>query len=185
MFCGECGSQLKETATTCSCGAIVQQPVLAAESATAAPYTPAVQHSGPAEPITKPCPFCGEQILQEAIRCKHCRADLSSPTAAAPQNSGDSVVVRGPQLPANQPTIVIQNVQNHQVPQVAAVQREIKNPGLALLFSFVFPGGGQFYNGEAGKGILVLLTFWLFGITYLWSLFDAYNSAKRINRVGF
>jgi len=47
----------------------------------------------------------------------------------------------------------------------------------------VFPGGGQFYNGEAGKGILVLFTFWLF-IPYVWSLFDAYNSAQRINRTG-
>jgi len=61
--------------------------------------------------------------------------------------------------------------------------REVKNPGLALVLSIIFPGGGQFYNGHAGKGILVFLTCWLF-IPYIWSWFDAYNCAKRINRVG-
>lgn len=59
-----------------------------------------------------------------------------------------------------------------------------KNPGIALLLSLIFPGGGQFYNGHAGKGILVLLTFWLI-LPYVWSLFDAYSCANRINRVGF
>jgi hypothetical protein len=43
----------------------------------------------------------------------------------------------------------------------------------------------RYCGWHAGKGILVLLTFWIFGITYVWSLFDAYSSAQRINRVGF
>ncbi|HET6170753.1 MAG TPA: TM2 domain-containing protein, partial [Terracidiphilus sp.] len=82
------------------------------------------------------------------------------------------------------PSIVIQNVQATQAP-VAMHPAVYKNPGIALLLSFIFPGGGQFYNGHAGKGILVLLTFWILGITYVWSLFDAYLSAQRINRLGF
>jgi hypothetical protein len=28
-------------------------------------------------PETKKCPFCGEEILEAAIRCKHCRSDLT------------------------------------------------------------------------------------------------------------
>jgi TM2 domain-containing membrane protein YozV len=84
------------------------------------------------------------------------------------------------------PSIIIQNVQAHQAAPVPAyVPHVVKNPGVALLLSIIFPGGGQFYNGHAGKGILVLFTFWIFGITYIWSLFDAYSSAQRINRVGF
>ncbi len=82
------------------------------------------------------------------------------------------------------PSIVIQNVQATQAPPIVR-HTEYKNPGVALLLSLIFPGGGQFYNGHAGKGIFVLLTFWAVGITYIWSLFDAYASAQRINRVGF
>lgn len=41
----------------------------------------------------KPCPYCGEEILMVAVRCKHCQADLSGggpgPAAAkAPVGEG-------------------------------------------------------------------------------------------------
>ena len=32
-----------------------------------------------------------------------------------------------------------------------------KNPGLAAIISFFFPGLGQIYNGEIGKGILFIV----------------------------
>ena len=121
--------------------------------------------------------------MATAVRCKHCQANLAAAAPGTPQPQGISL--QGPTITGgqpNQPTIVIQNVQAQQGHQ-PAVYREIKNPTVALLLSLIFPGGGQFYNGEAGKGILVLLTFWLV-IPYLWSLFDAYNSANRINRTG-
>jgi TM2 domain-containing membrane protein YozV len=62
--------------------------------------------------------------------------------------------------------------------------RQYKNPGVALALAIIFPGAGQFYNGHIGKGILVLVTAWLV-IPYIWSWFDAYSCAKRINAVGF
>ncbi|CAB5577554.1 Uncharacterised protein [Pseudomonas putida] len=34
------------------------------------------------EPTEKLCPFCAEPIKAEAIRCKHCQADLSQSSAA-------------------------------------------------------------------------------------------------------
>ena len=82
------------------------------------------------------------------------------------------------------PSIVIQNVQATQAP-FATHPLIHKIPFVAFLLSLIFPGGGQFYNGHPGKGIFVLLSFWFFGITYIWSLFDAPISASRINRRGF
>ena len=44
---------------------------------------------------TKDCPFCGEQILVQAIKCKHCKSDLasgtSSQTSDAQQDEGSCV----------------------------------------------------------------------------------------------
>ena len=36
-------------------------------------------------------------------------------------------------------------------------QPQIKNPGLAAVLSFLIPGLGQIYNGEVGKGILIII----------------------------
>lgn len=77
-----------------------------------------------------------------------------------------------------------------------------KSSGVAVVLSFFWTGLGQMYNGQIGKGIvlmilqLVLLTVGaltlLFGIgiilliaavvLWAWNLFDAYNTAERINR---
>jgi hypothetical protein len=45
---------------------------------------------------------------------------------------------------------------------------------------FIIAGAGQIYNGQTGKGILIFLTGWLF-IPWLYGIFDAYSTAKRIN----
>lgn len=70
-----------------------------------------------------------------------------------------------------------------------------KNPVLALLLSFLFPGLGQFYNDQSKKGLtllvgaiisLVLIFILIGGILYLlvwvYGLYDAYKSAEAINR---
>jgi hypothetical protein len=119
--------------------------------------------------------------MQAAIRCRFCSSDLTAPRA---QQGG--IVVTGPATAA-QPSIVIQNVQSAapaQPAQPVFVPHQIKNPGIAMLLSIVIPGGGQFYNGHAGKGILILCTCWLV-IPWIWGIFDAYSCANRINRVGF
>jgi len=66
---------------------------------------------------------------------------------------------------------------------------EKKNPLFAAGLSLLFPGLGQVYNGETGKGILVLFSvlagilvmlipgvaFWIFG------MYDAWTTARRMN----
>ncbi|HTQ13150.1 MAG TPA: GYF domain-containing protein [Rhizomicrobium sp.] len=62
-----------------------------------------------------------------------------------------------------------------------------KSPGVALLLSLLLCGAGQMYNGQIGKGILmligcVLLWFVLLGwIINIWSWIDAYQTAKMMN----
>ena len=71
----------------------------------------------------------------------------------------------------------------------------MKNSGLAAILSFFFPGLGQLYNGQFGKGILffvinginfflafVLIGFVTAGITALFASYDAYRSAEKINK---
>ncbi len=46
---------------------------------------------------TRKCPFCAEDIKTEAVKCKHCRADLrhpASPAAASPAESKGSPLER-------------------------------------------------------------------------------------------
>lgn len=69
-----------------------------------------------------------------------------------------------------------------------------KNPTLAAILSFLINGLGQIYNGEIGKGILIFVIqlinlalmaifigFITAPIVFIWSVFDAYQVAQRIN----
>lgn len=71
---------------------------------------------------------------------------------------------------------------------------ERKNPGLAAVLSFLVVGLGQIYNGQIAKGLLLLVgaiisgvlmlvligfVFWF--IIWIYAIYDAYNTAKRIN----
>ena len=69
-----------------------------------------------------------------------------------------------------------------------------KNPGLAAVLSFLIIGLGQIYNGQIGKGIglivgmvisaflfVLLIGIPIYIILWLYSIYDAYNTAKKIN----
>lgn len=70
-----------------------------------------------------------------------------------------------------------------------------RNPGVAAVLSFLWPGVGQIMNGDIGIGILMMVLVviaWLslmilIGIVllpaiYIWSIVDAYTKAKRWNQ---
>jgi TM2 domain-containing membrane protein YozV len=62
-----------------------------------------------------------------------------------------------------------------------------KSPGVALLLSLVICGAGQMYCGRVGKGILMLIgciVLWfifLGWVIWIWSIVDAYATAKDMN----
>ncbi len=61
-------------------------------------------------------------------------------------------------------------------------------PILAGALSLLVPGLGQFYNGEIGKGVMLLFSclllsiFLLFWVVWIWSIIDAYMVAERSNQ---
>ncbi|GAF78758.1 unnamed protein product [marine sediment metagenome] len=55
-----------------------------------------------------------------------------------------------------------------------------KNPIVAAILSFFIPGVGQIYNGQIGRGIILFLTGGLV-VPWVYSVFNAYKTAKRIN----
>jgi TM2 domain-containing membrane protein YozV len=74
------------------------------------------------------------------------------------------------------------------------VQSPPKNPALAAVLSFLFSGAGQIYNGQIGKGIIIVVVqliniglmfiivgFVTYPILWIWSIYDAHKVAKRIN----
>lgn len=69
-----------------------------------------------------------------------------------------------------------------------------KNSGIAAILSFFVPGLGQIYNGEIGKGLIliasifismilmiILVGFLMYLVIWVYSIYDAYNTAERIN----
>ncbi len=107
---------------------------------------------------TKYCSNCGVQINEKAEICPDCG-------------------VRQPNSVHYQETVYQQ-----------------KNPGIAAVLSAVFVGLGQIYNGEIFKGLIFIfayfvswvLTIVLIGfittpILWIFGIYDAYNTAKKIN----
>jgi TM2 domain-containing membrane protein YozV len=107
---------------------------------------------------TKYCSNCGEQIDERAEICPSCGVRQSG-----------SVIY-----------------QEHIFQQ--------KNPGVAAVLSALFVGLGQIYNGEIAKGLMfmvayfvsIILIFLLIGfittpLLWIFGIYDAYDTAKRIN----
>ena len=110
---------------------------------------------------TKFCASCGFKMDRDVKFCPSCGASTSKP----PQANDSSLVVNGP-----------------------------KSPILAAILSFLIIGLGQVYLGLIKKGIilfvlaivagiltLVLVGWILWLIIWLYAIYDAYNSANKMN----
>lgn len=54
-------------------------------------------------------------------------------------------------------------------------------PGRAVWLSLLFPGAGQVYNGQKGKGFLIFLTSWII-LPWIYGIYDAHKTAGELNR---
>jgi TM2 domain-containing membrane protein YozV len=85
--------------------------------------------------------------------------------------------------------------QNYPENQKNYVENKNKEPILSLILSFFIVGLGHLYNGQTEKGIILLiagfvfagLSLFLVGIPFflavwLYGMYDAYQSAVKINR---
>ncbi|HLH21966.1 MAG TPA: hypothetical protein VK066_05560 [Chloroflexota bacterium] len=113
------------------------------------------------------CSVCGAQAAGATGSCPSCGASLgqSGPAGIAPAS-----------------------------PQVMVVKSG-KSAGLAAVLSFFWCGLGQIYNGQIGKGVVlliayvisILLMFALIGfittpILWVYGMVDSYRTADRLNR---
>ncbi len=118
------------------------------------------------------CPGCGMRLAEPtnlpSTFCRNCGAELKYSNAEICPSCG--IRIQGPVTPKSK------------------LFGE-RNPGTAALYSLFIPGLGQIYNGEIGKGIVVLIgtligvifslipgiIVWIFGI------YEAHKTASKIN----
>ena len=100
--------------------------------------------------------------------CQHCSAKISAEAEICPKCG---VRVKGASMPT-----------------------EMKSTGIAAVLSALFPGLGQIYNGQIGKAVLFIIVGFILALTifiliglilyplfWIYNVYDAYNTAKKIN----
>ncbi len=100
VACGQCGSKFNASdamrgkrgkCPKCAAVIIVGDPIGAGDRPAPQPQVvrppAAPRPPQPAEPKTKACAFCGEQILLAAIKCKHC-GEMLEPAVRTARNVG-------------------------------------------------------------------------------------------------
>ena len=105
---------------------------------------------------TKFCPFCGEMIWIDAVKCRYCKEILSDDVRAVKDQ------------PAYDSPIAPQNERKW-------------SRGLAAILSLLIPGVGQIYKRHVGSGILWLIFVplmfaitWVAGLlVYIACIYDA------------
>jgi TM2 domain-containing membrane protein YozV len=118
--------------------------------------------------------------MAETKYCRDCGSEMESNTEICPE-CGAQQHVEG-------------SYQEIETPTYRQTNYPLKNPGLAAVLSAFFVGFGQIYNGEIAKGLLlivvyfisILMIFVLIGLIttpliWIFGIYDAYNTAKRIN----
>lgn len=86
--------------------------------------------------MTKYCPYCGEEIMATAKKCKHCNEFLDPELRSISQQQMSNIV---------------NNV------SVSSREHQRWNPAFAMILSLLIPGLGQMYKGQLLNGIAWLI----------------------------
>lgn len=144
----------------------------------------------------KSCKNCGLEIEDDDKFCKNCGSEIIDDNSEESNqtkfcaNCGFEMDKSNKFCPScGKPTTP--NAQNNSSNVVVKTE---KSPILAAILSFLIVGVGQIYLGLTKKGIILffaamvsgVLTLLLIGwilwlIVWLYSIYDAYNSANKIN----
>lgn len=217
MICNNCGTHLSDSVRYCnSCGSSVEPAGTTTHASSPNPvYVSSLFADPPPQPALPSvvctlhsnvvasgvCVGCGNFYCRPCLVahdgrnvCRNCSIRVNTAPAPNPQQ------YQYPQSPQSYQTVQPQQhpyqhpyqqppapyYQQGYAPQVVLYAKR-KEPGLALFLSFFFPGLGQIYNGDVGKGIALMIGFWLLvwvfigWIFWIWSMVDAYRTANDIN----
>lgn len=117
-------------------------------------------------PEYKRCPYCGEEIISFAVKCRYCRSILDP----------DAIVLEEARY---RDQTMAENISFR------------KDPILTSLINLIFPGAGYMYIGQFSKGLfwfLIAVAAWFFtrglGLiaVYLWVMYDSARQAIIVNR---
>lgn len=167
MICNNCGSQLSDVAKFCSACGCSTSPGSSGIASQSGNFSAPQSHPASTQLSVPPPPPRYEQ----------------SGNLPAPPVHYQNVPLNPPYNPPP-PSYQYQIQVN---PYVQPVYAKRKEPGIALLLSFLLPGLGQIYNGDVGKGIGFMIGFWVLiwvgiGIVFwIWGMIDAYQVATNIN----
>ena len=115
-----------------------------------------------AEPAEeRKCPHCGEKIKIKAAICKHCKKNVK-PLTPSSAGGGASQMLAGLKQRGSQLFGGSSNPQTDPLPESCLSPAGEKTLTKTTLWSLVWPGAGQIYLGQVGKGIAIIAGFTVF-----------------------
>lgn len=120
------------------------------------------------------CPYCTSKVAENRF-CTACGGMLSHSAGPACTQCGHGLRPNSKYCVHCGAVAKIRD--SYSTHAIQAIPWRNGQPRTALFLSVFFPGAGQAWNGQMGKGILFLLLAPLV-VPWIWSCYDAFETAK-------